>query len=156
MRVDRILGESGIKHDDFRGRKSFARRMEELRQEEADAADYVGIRRGWRFGSEEFVSRMLERVSEISKTGDIHSQREVAEGMNPKAIRIIAEGLKEAGWKAGDLRKERKGHPVKVRIAETLRRETTKTLKWIAEELHMGTWTHVSHLLYHSRTKGGL
>lgn len=156
LRVDRILGECGIRHDDSRGRKSFARRMEELRQEEADAMDYAGIRRGWRFGSEEFVSRMLERVSEISRSGDIHSQREVEEGMDPKAMRIIAEGLKQAGWKAGDLRKERKGHPVKVQIAETLRRETTKTLKWIAEELHMGAWTHVSHLLYRSRAKGGL
>ena len=30
-----------------------------------------------------------------------------------------------------------KGHPAKVKLARRLRGETTKTLKWIAQELHM-------------------
>ena len=30
-----------------------------------------------------------------------------------------------------------------------LRAETGVTLKWIAETLHMGTWTHVANRLYH-------
>jgi hypothetical protein len=29
------------------------------------------------------------------------------------------------------------------------RRETPVTLKWIAERLRMGTWTHVENRLYH-------
>jgi hypothetical protein len=29
-----------------------------------------------------------------------------------------------------------------------LRRETTMTLGWIAQALHMGTKTHLAHLLY--------
>ena len=32
-------------------------------------------------------------------------------------------------------------------MARRLRAETAVTLKWIAKELHMGTWTHVSNLL---------
>jgi hypothetical protein len=31
----------------------------------------------------------------------------------------------------------------------SLRRETTMTLKWIADRLKMGTWTHVADRLYH-------
>jgi hypothetical protein len=34
-----------------------------------------------------------------------------------------------------------------VQIAKRLQAETTMTLKWIAKELNMGVWTHVSNLL---------
>jgi len=148
LRVDRILGEHGIRKDDDHGRRIFGQGMEKLRQNEDDEGQYAEIRRGWRFGSEEFVSRMLERASEVVGNGDIHSRREVKESMDQRAQRIVAEELKEAGWSAGQLKFERKGHPVKVKIARRLRKETTKTLRSIAEELHMGAWTHVSHLLY--------
>jgi hypothetical protein len=43
--------------------------------------------------------------------------------------------------------------PQKVRIAARLRKETTVTLKWIAQRLHMGTWTHVSNRLYWAQRK---
>jgi len=42
-------------------------------------------------------------------------------------------------------RKRIREHPAKVRIARGLRRETTATLRWIADRLKMGTWTHVSY-----------
>jgi hypothetical protein len=38
----------------------------------------------------------------------------------------------------------------KDRIVRRLRAETSETLKWIAEHMHMGTWTHVTNRLYHS------
>jgi hypothetical protein len=44
------------------------------------------------------------------------------------------------------------GHPNgdarKVRIAARLRQETTMTLEWIAQRLHMGASGHVTCLLY--------
>jgi hypothetical protein len=46
------------------------------------------------------------------------------------------------------LKKRRKGDPKKVQIATRLRKETTVTLKWIAQRLHMGAWTHVSNRFY--------
>jgi len=49
------------------------------------------------------------------------------------------------------LRRRRKGDPKKVRIARRLREKTTRTLKWIAGELYMGAWTHVSNLLSQAR-----
>ena len=40
-----------------------------------------------------------------------------------------------------------KGDKGKVRLARRLRKETTMSLKWIARELNMGSWTYVSNLL---------
>ena len=41
------------------------------------------------------------------------------------------------------------GHcAAKVALARRLRKETTVSLRWIAENLHMGTRTHVSNRLY--------
>jgi hypothetical protein len=34
-----------------------------------------------------------------------------------------------------------------------LRADTTATIKWIAQRLHMGSWTHVNHLLYWQRRR---
>jgi len=61
--------------------------------------------------------------------------------------------LKRLGWTAEDLKARRKGDAKKVRLAQRLRAETTMTLKWIAGELQMGTWTHVSNLLSKHRRR---
>jgi len=50
-------------------------------------------------------------------------------------------------WTETELTQRRKGDPVKVEIAWRLREETTMTLKWIAQQLQMGNWTHVSNCL---------
>jgi hypothetical protein len=42
-----------------------------------------------------------------------------------------------------------KGDKRKIRIARLLRNQTTMTLKWIADRLHMGVWTYLSNRLYH-------
>jgi hypothetical protein len=46
-----------------------------------------------------------------------------------------------------------KGHPEKLKLAAPLREETPVTVKWIAQRLHMGTWTHPNHLLHQHRHK---
>jgi hypothetical protein len=38
-----------------------------------------------------------------------------------------------------------------VKLARRLRAETTMTLRWIANRLQMGSWTHVSNLLPEKR-----
>ena len=45
----------------------------------------------------------------------------------------------------------RKGDKRKVWIALRLRRETTMTLKWMAEQLAMGTWANVARRLYEAK-----
>ena len=56
--------------------------------------------------------------------------------------------LVQLGRSVQDLAGRPKGDARKVRIAERLRRETTMTLRWIAERLYMGAPGHVSCLLY--------
>jgi hypothetical protein len=41
----------------------------------------------------------------------------------------------------------REGNQAKVKLAGRLRRETTLSLKWIAQRLPMGSWSCVSNLL---------
>ena len=145
LRVDRVQGEHGIRRDDARSRPEFSRRMERLRESEGEGVDYKEIRRGWRYGGEDFAVEMLARIEAENARGGAGPER--AESMEERARRIIANGLQKTGWKGEDLEKERKGHPVKVELARQLRQETTMTLQWIAKNLSMSSWTYVSNLL---------
>jgi hypothetical protein len=51
-------------------------------------------------------------------------------------------------WTEAELAQRKKGDSGKLIIARRLQQETTMTLQWIAERLHMGTRSHLSHLLY--------
>jgi hypothetical protein len=64
---------------------------------------------------------------------------------------MVQEELKGVGWTKAELKRRRKGHASKVALARRLREETAVSLRWIAENLHMGTWTYVSNRLYHCR-----
>jgi hypothetical protein len=66
---------------------------------------------------------------------------------DPHCLRAVCDYVYLNPARAGLLKAERKGHPVKVQLARRLRGETTVSLKWIAENLSMGTWTHVANLL---------
>lgn len=88
---------------------------------------------------------MSERV------GENHYAAERQESGEAKARGIVATELKRQGWTPEELELRRKGDREKVKIARRLRTETTMTLKWIAAELHMGAWTHVSNLLSRQR-----
>ena len=80
-----------------------------------------------------------------------HYGSELQEAAEDKATRIVVEELGVAKWTENQLRTLRKGDPGKIQIARRLRAETTVTLQWIAARLHMGTKTHLSHLLYWKR-----
>ena len=70
-----------------------------------------------------------------------------------KALRTLAEELGHRRWNEEDLRRRRKGDKEKARIAAQLRRETTMSLKWIAERPAMGSWNNVSNLLGAARKR---
>jgi hypothetical protein len=59
--------------------------------------------------------------------------------------------LARSRWTAKQLAAQRKGHAVKVTIAQRLREKTTMPLKWIAADLRMGTWTHLNRLLHNAK-----
>ena len=64
------------------------------------------------------------------------------DGANPKFDRNPKSKIEE------DLPERRKGDKGKITAARRLRQETTMSLKWIAQRLHMGSWTYVSNLLH--------
>jgi hypothetical protein len=52
------------------------------------------------------------------------------------------------GWDEAALRQMGTGDERKVRVAAQLRKDTTMSLKWIAQHLEMGSWAYVSNLLH--------
>lgn len=147
LRTDRLLGEHGILRDEASGRREFNRRMEELRERANRPEALQPLRRGWKLGGEDFLDWILERME--VRTGEAHRRAERDETEEGKAKRILAEEMQRLGWTRADLKRRRKGDPRKVAVARRLRAETAVGLKWIAENLEMGTWTHVSNRLYH-------
>ena len=117
----------------------------ELRRLEEDDPQMKMMQRGWCCGNEPFRSELLAQMAE--RVGENHYGAERRESGEAKAIRIIGEELEKMGWTEADLKGRQKGDSGKVRLARKLRSETTMTLKWIAERLCMGKWTHVSNLL---------
>lgn len=150
LRVDRVLGEHGIVRDSVSGRRQFEARMEQRRASE-DKQEYQKIRRGWCYGQERFRQELLERMA--GRAGEHHYAEDRRESEEQKARRIVALELRRLGWRPSELKQRRKADPGKVQMALRLRRETTMTLKWVAEELHMGGWTNVSNLLSRGRQR---
>ena len=137
LRVDRLLGEHGIRQDTRAGRRVFEQRLEEQRRAEHDPEAWVAMRRGWCLGDETFRKEVLAQVSE--QRGAHHYGAELREGEEEKAERLLREELARCRWAERDLAGKPKTDRQKARIAGRLRRETTMTLAWIAQRLHMGS-----------------
>ena len=110
--------------------------MESLRGEGMPADAMEGLREGLRFGGEDFLEQLIERVE--LKLGEGHGRKERLETGEQKAERIVCEELERLKWRESDISKESKGRPQKVEIARRIREETTMSLKWIAIRLKMG------------------
>ena len=147
LRAGRLLGEHGVPRDRKEGRREFGRQMEARCQAGDEPGQYKSVRRGWCLGDKGFRKELLAQMAE--RAGASHYGEELRESAEAKAQGIVAEELKRVKWDEADLERHRKGDRRKVKIARRLRWETTMTLKWIADRLKMGTWTHVANRLYH-------
>jgi putative transposase len=115
------------------------------RRAQADGEEFKAIRRGWCLGDETFRKELLESVSAgAAEPYRAEARRETTEA---KARRILQEELAVLGWDNAALAHYPKGDARKVRMARRVRAETSVTLKWIAEHLQMGAWTHVANRL---------
>ena len=148
LRVDRLLGEMRIPQDSTAGRRQFELAMEQRRSQET-GQEWKGLRRGWYYGDAAFRQQLLEQVQ--GQAGENHYGQERQESAEQQAECIVKEEIMSLGWNDEQLAQLRKGDLDKVRIARRLRTETTVSLKWIAQRLQMGTWTHVTNRLYHVR-----
>lgn len=148
LRVDRLLGEMGIRQDNARGRRQLEQSIEARRAAEDDT-DYEPIRRGWFFGGDGPKRELLAQVGE--RLGAEHYGAERQESQADKAERVVAEELRRLGWTESTLRERAKGDREKVRIAVRLRKETLATVAWIAARLQMGSVANVNTLLHRWR-----
>ena len=123
----------------------------ETRRAQEDDLDYKPIRRGWCLGGETFRKELLESVH--ARATESHHAATRRETTVEKAHRLLHEELDKLGWTESELAQHPKGDARKIRIAQRLRDEPTITLKWIAKELHMGTWAHVANRLHQTKVK---
>jgi len=93
----------------------------------------------------EFGKELLAAAAE--QAGPSHYGADRQESGEEKAQRMVRAGMKELGWDEKELRSRPKGDKAKVTLARRLRKQTTMSLKLIARELKMGSWTYVSNLL---------
>jgi hypothetical protein len=140
-RVDRVLGEWGIRRDNVAGWREFGDLMEARRRVEghADEKLWSGIRRGWRFGAEDFLERLVEAGVAENANREIREGDAVAETMEEKARCVIAEFLGERKVELEELKARRKGDTLKIGLAAELRKQTAMSMGWIAKELNAGT-----------------
>jgi len=137
IRVDRLLGEHGLGQDTAAARQEFEGRMEARRLEPGDEESLSALRQGWCIGGEDFRKQMLDRME--GKLGDHHSGQLRQETAEAKAERIIGEELRRLGWQEADLMSRPKSDRRKLAIAARVRRETTLSIKVIAERVGLGT-----------------
>jgi REP element-mobilizing transposase RayT len=137
MRVDRLLGENGIRQDTSAGRQEFERRMEDRRMQEEDEEELKPLRRGWCLGSPEFRQKMLEQLEQSA--GENPNAEFRRESAAAKAERIVAQELARMGWKEEESVRQRKNAPGKLAIAARLRKETILPIKSIAARVGLGT-----------------
>jgi len=71
----------------------------------------------------------------------------LAEGMKWLLGRIVADELRQRRWSKDELAMLPKAHPEKLKIAQRLRAETTLSLKWISDHLHMGATAYLGNCL---------
>ena len=148
LRVDRVLGEMGIRKDSAAGRRELEWRMEARRGAEDDAG-YQPIRRGWFFGEQALKRELLGQMSK--RLGREHYGEERQESQTEKAERVVGVELRRRRWTEATLGERNKGDREKVKIAVRLRKETLVTVAWIAERLQMGSVANVNTLLYQWR-----
>ncbi|HET6492098.1 MAG TPA: hypothetical protein VFG44_03910, partial [Burkholderiales bacterium] len=142
LRLDRLLGEHGLEKDTARNRREFERRMKVACLE---PGENESMRRGWRIGAEDFHDWLADKLARRGRKGE--RARERSETDAALAEKIVRGALSKARWREIDLRRQPKGHRVKVRIARQLRMQTPMNRQWIADRLRMGSPSYVSNLL---------
>ena len=151
MRVDRLLAEHGLGGDTAQARQKLERRMDRRRAQENDDAQWEPLRRGWCLGGDGFRQELLERIE--GKLGEHHAGQLRRESGSAKAERILEEELQRLGWRRVDLEKRNRSAPEKLELAGRLRRETTLTIREIAQGLHLGSWKSAITRLHRLKQK---
>ncbi len=91
-----------------------------MKQARLEPSDEVLIRNGWKIGTEDFHDWLADKLARSGRRGERASERRETDAS--LAERMVREALAKARWREIDLGTQPKGHRVKVRIAQLLRR----------------------------------
>ncbi len=155
LRTARVLSMLGMM-DTSAGRSAYRRRMQKKVLEVLHDKNPVDIneqwkkiRRGWAFGSEEFLERMQRAVDGAMKgkrrdsfQGDAAKKHDESE-----AERLFSSGLTSCGLSSSDLEVLKKGDDRKKAIAWFIRRNTSVKNEWISGRLRMGNVSNLSRYI---------
>ncbi len=135
LRVADVFTEMGLEDDDS-GRQALDThtQMEHLRLSPDRLEQF---RSGWYLGSEAFRCALLDRLESQrtpNSSGGVWRESDTLQ-----AERLVQHQIETLGWGSQELVSRSKMDPEKMRIARILRRDTTMTIQWIADRLHMGT-----------------
>jgi len=144
LRVDRLLGEYHIPNDSPAGRAELENDLERRRTQEEDET-FKDIRRGWCLGGETFRQELLAAAT--TRATEHHHALTPPETIEEKARRLLQAELDKLNWTRAELARWSKSDARKIHIARRLRAQTAVTLKWLAAELHMGSYNHVANCL---------
>jgi putative transposase len=143
--------------DDAEGRRHYVEYLEKRVREEGmesgrslpDGQSLQStLRRGWVFGLRAFKERMMKLgesvLGESAQRSNVRPAPAVQDHSLVRALAMVAVGVKVCGLTPELLPSLPFGDERKVIIALAVKRETTVSLTWIAEQLHMGTRSTVS------------
>jgi len=85
--------------------------------------------------------------------GEPHAGELRRESAEAKAERIIAEELARLDWTGADQEQRYRSAAEKLALAARLRRETTLTIRDIAQRLHLGSWKSATTRLHNLKRK---
>ena len=140
------------------GRKKYLKELEaRIEQGSAGQSDEGIVKnlqstlsRGWYFGREAFRDWLLAQSEAVlarhKSSGQNYHGPEMSDHHLQRARQILDVSLQEAETDISSLKQRSKSDPLKVEIAMAIRQETMVPLRWIADELQMGSAVNVSRL----------
>jgi putative transposase len=149
----RIYGELGLRNWKSKARREFKsyleRRVAEIRFNQNPEA-WGKVRRGWCFGSMEFVEEMKDKLKEISRKPretDSWAGEAVEEMEEDKAARLVQKGFRKLGYKESNEMKPMD----RYLLARWIRTQTRVSLKWLASTLGVKSPGTVSYGLWFAK-----
>ncbi|HZQ48357.1 MAG TPA: transposase [Verrucomicrobiae bacterium] len=150
LRHDRVLGAARLSGQPRRAYAAYIEgRVLELglKQGRKELEEkWKTLRRGWYLGEEKFFDKLKDRFAALvaGKRGESHSGGAKRAHDESAARQWLIHGLGVLGIRPADLPRLPKGAPEKTALAWWLRRQTTVSLRWVAQELGMGQYTRVT------------
>lgn len=140
--MERLFFTAGFP-DTAAGRNKMSKRLEALRGKTVEAEKQLLL--GWHVGNEEHRVELVRKIEGQLRRS--HASLFRRNNVEIQAEAIVQEELKRRKWAAADLVQSKKSDPVKIAVAQRLRRDTTVTIGWISQRLKMGTPSSLAVLL---------